>query len=386
MVFRRSGARTFAFQARLPNGRYKQLQSGAPFTAAGKALATRIEAMWSSLALEYRAWDLLEPVLTAHRGERAARLGRLYDLWCSTRYRPVEMRRLLADVDVEPYVEPYLLAHSRGVGAGSAAHVRLYLRTLIPKGRPCPVSSVTAGWLTARLAEYEGGRSTRRFVASAWSGFFAHLTDIHGLFPANPMRRVTRPTIKRAPVALYELATVQRIIGAQPSAERRALFTLLYATGIEISTALRLTRADVWDASQEINAAGTKTHTRHRVASVADWAWPMISTYVKSRLPAARLFPASWTPEGVSAWHHRTCKVALKLDPVLRLHAARHHWAVTNLRAGVPVAVVQHQLGHASASMTLTTYGAFLPSSADRELWRGKVAESEARRSKIQGA
>ena len=54
------------------------------------------------------------------------------------------------------------------------------------------------------------------------------------------------------------------------------LLTVLYGTGIEVSVALRLTRADVWDTSQEINAAGTKTHTRHRVASVADWAWPLL--------------------------------------------------------------------------------------------------------------
>jgi integrase len=267
-MFKRRGGATWSFQARLPNGRYKQLQTGAPLTAGGKALARRIAAMWDSLTLEHRAWDLLEPVLTASRGERAARLGRLYDLWQETRYKPVEMRRLLADVDLEPLVEPYLLAHSRGVGKGSAAHVRLYLRTLIPDGQPCPMSRVTPGWLTDQLAKYAGGRSTLRFVASAWSGFFGHLTDVHGLFPANPMNRVTRPTIKRAPVAFYELAMVKRIVAAQPTPERRALLAVLYGAGIEVSVALRLTRADIWDASHEINAAGTKTHTRHRIASV----------------------------------------------------------------------------------------------------------------------
>ena len=70
----------------------------------------------------------------------------------------------------------------------------------------------------------------------------------------------------------------------------------------------------------------------------------------------------------------------LKLPHVLRLHSARHHWAVLNLPAGVPVAVVQHQLGHASASMTLSVYGAFLPSAADRDHWRGMVAKAEAKR------
>src|SRR5438034_319298 len=33
------GARTFTFQARLPNGRYKQIQTGAPFTSAGLTAA-----------------------------------------------------------------------------------------------------------------------------------------------------------------------------------------------------------------------------------------------------------------------------------------------------------------------------------------------------------
>jgi integrase len=84
--------------------------------------------------------------------------------------------------------------------------------------------------------------------------------------------------------------------------------------------------------------------------------------------------------------HRRTCALVLKLPQVLRLHAARHHWAVTNLRAGVPVAVVQHQLGHSSASITLNTYGAFLPSAADREHWRAKLAEAERKRAETQGA
>jgi hypothetical protein len=35
-----------------------------------------------------------------------------------------------------------------------------------------------------------------------------------------------------------------------------------------VGTALGLTRADVWDASHEIRAAGTKTHARDRIASV----------------------------------------------------------------------------------------------------------------------
>jgi integrase len=62
------------------------------------------------------------------------------------------------------------------------------------------------------------------------------------------------------------------------------------------------------------------------------------------------------------------------------VHAARHHWAVLALRAGTPVEVVRRQLGHATPNLTLSLYGAFLPSAADRHHWREQVAHHEARR------
>jgi len=61
---------------------------------------------------------------------------------------------------------------------------------------------------------------------------------------------------------------------------------------------------------------------------------------------------------------------ALELADRLKVHAARHHWAVLALRAGVPVRVVQCQLGHATPTLTLGLYGAFLPSGEDRATWR----------------
>jgi hypothetical protein len=192
MVFRRTGARTYAFQARLPNGRYKQLPTGAPFTAGGKGLAQRMAAMWESLATEHRAWDLLEPVLTAGRRERAARLGRLYDLWVSTRYNVLEMRRLLSDVDLEPLVALWHDAHRRSVGTIHASQLIARLRWLLPAGDACALSKVTTAWLTERLAAYPGKRNTLRRVHSAWSGFFEYATRVHGHFPVNPMIAVTR--------------------------------------------------------------------------------------------------------------------------------------------------------------------------------------------------
>jgi integrase len=80
----------------------------------------------------------------------------------------------------------------------------------------------------------------------------------------------------------------------------------------------------------------------------------------------------------MSRWHSETLK-GLEL-PHLALHNARHHWAVTHLRAGVPLELVRRQLGHSTPVLTLKTYGAFIPSGEDRAKWDGVVAADQARR------
>jgi integrase len=75
----------------------------------------------------------------------------------------------------------------------------------------------------------------------------------------------------------------------------------------------------------------------------------------------------------------------LELTPRLTVHQARHHWAVTALRAGVPVAIVQHQLGHSTAVLTLQTDGAFIPQGQDRAHWADVVQQDQERR-KVAGS
>jgi integrase len=386
MVFKRTGARTYAFQARLPNGRYKQLQTGAPFTAAGKALAQRIDAMWSSLALEHRAWDLLEPVLTACRHERTFRLGRLYDLWLETKYNPNAMRRRLDDRDLEPLVAEWGTWYAGEVKADSAAHALTHVRHLLPVGTPRLVSDVTTAWLTQALTAYPGKRNTRRKVHSSWSRLFDYLTSVRGLFLANPMDAVPRPAEEASPIRFYELDTVERIVGWQPTPQRRAAFALAYGAAIEASVLVALTRRQFFDTGAKlVRAAGTKAHTRDRVCRVADWAWPHVWEHLRDLLPDAPLFPG-WNRWTLSDWHRETVgwneesEVGLNLPARYPLHAARDHWAVMRLRSGAPIAVVQLQLGHESPTLTLKKYGRFIPSGQDRDQVEQAVTAYETRR------
>ncbi len=274
MIFKRTGGKTYASRHASQTADHKRLPTGAPFTAAGKALAQRIAAMSESVAVEHRAWDLLEKVLTASHGEQAARLGRLYDLWVSTRYDVGEMRRLLSDVNLEPLRRALARLPLHGVSTGYTEHIIVHVRSLLPEAEPCPLSRVTTAWLTERLASYPGKRNTLRQVHSAWSLLFEHVTRVHGLFPRI---RWTQVDAARRGRAAGESSTssprCNASSAAQPTAKRRTC----------------VVRRPVWDRRRKhcppahpgrclrisrgrSRPAGTKTRPRDQVAVVADWA------------------------------------------------------------------------------------------------------------------
>lgn len=373
MVYRRRNRPGWTFQARTSTG-WDQLGSGTD----DKSLATRIEAMWETLASKERAWDLLTPVLDARR-KRTKHLLALYDLWIATKYNVIEMRRRLQDVDVAPLVDEFLVMYGQqDVGENTLNYTTYYLRYLFPKGTPRMVSTVTSDWLTERLYAYEAGPNTLRVVHSTWSRFCQYLVMPKRLLPSNPMAHVEKPPVVKSPIKFYELDIVDRIIAAQPTQERKALFSLLYGSGIERGIAPLLTRTDFNESTHEVRGAGTKTHTRDRMALIAEWAWPEIHAYLKGFLPGVLLFPRN--PSTISHWHLETVR-ALTL-PEYPAHNARHHWAVRQLRAGAPVKLVQDQLGHASPTTTLKYYGPFLPTREERARWERTATKFDAKRRK----
>lgn len=352
-----------------------------------KRLAQKMESMWAELADRYRAWDILERVLGG-----TLTIGTLYDLWIETRLDVEAVRRRLADVDLVPLVDAWHAVHRSRVAADTADHALAHARHFFPAGSVRMASSVTTEWLARVLAEYPGKRNTRRKVHSNVSGFLDYCTDVRGLYSVSPMAKVARPKAEKSPPMFYEHDVVERIVDAQPTTERRVLFALLYGTGIEISVALKLTRDDVLPAERSVRARGTKTHTRQRVARVADWAWPIVWAHAKHQTPLALLFttiPSRWTASDWHRWtvgqgekdtHGRVVWQGLNLPARYPLKNARHHWAATRLRAGVPLKVVQEQLGHATPTLTLDVYGEFIPTGSDRDAAETKATEHEAKR------
>lgn len=383
MVYRRKGRPSYSFQARTSTG-YEQVGTG----TSNKALAQRIESMWETLASTHRAWDLLDPVLAGGR-QRPRLMGQLYDLWVETRHDVSEIRRRMEDKNIEPYVDEFLEIYKKDKSPGMQESVARYLRFLMEAGSPFKVSQTNPALLTARMHEYPGGTNSLRKVHSAWTVFFDYLIMPKGLLEANPMARVPRPKKQDQPIGFYEIEEVMRIIDAQPTAQRRALYALIYGSGVEQSVATGdasrrggvakvppLTKGHFDLQNREFRASGTKTHTRDRTARVADWAWDIVFEYMRDMLPRTPLFEIHHST--VAHWHLATVR-SLKL-PEYPLHSARHHWAVRQLRAGAPVGLVQRQLGHSTAKETLDTYGRFIPSTDDRAKWEAAATMQDKKR------
>jgi integrase len=382
MAYRRTGRPSWYFEARTETGR-KQLCTGSP----NRVLARRIEEAWEEIALSHRAWDVLGEVLAGRLS-----VGRLYDLWRDSRGALDEIRRRLHDVDLDGIVNEWHAQHARSVRSDSAKHALAHVRWLLPRGTRTPASAVTSEWLAGRLVKYQGRRNTLRKVHSSWSVFFDYCAVLRNLYAHNPMRDVPRPKQEKSPIAYYEQDEVERIVNWQPTADRRALFALLYGAGIEISVALKLGRTDLNPDTKEIRAPGTKTSTRDRTARIADWAWPAIWTHAQFKLPGAPLFPESWDRWTASDWHRQTIgegvkdthggivQAGLNLRERHPMKNARHHWAVRRIRSGSAIHDVQRQLGHESPKLTLEVYGAFVPTGADRDRAEQAATAYEERR------
>ncbi len=378
MAFKRKGGASYYFQARVRDG-YKSLSTGTD----RKAVAKNIEDMWHDLATGHRAWDVLDAVLDGR-----LKIGELYDRWTVSQKNVDVVRRDLEDVDLAAFVSDFTEVYGKR-RPKALARALAHLRWLLPTGETLPRSLVTKKYFAEKFNSYRDEQgatvsgNTLRRVHSAWSTFFDFLVE-RDVYESNAMGGVKAPVEQVQPVEWYELPTCKKVVAGAPTPELRAAFALAYGGALELGAIITLRREQVDEATEEVHALGTKAHKRNRVVRVDAWAWPYIKPVLANKTPTALLFPEEWRKDpSVLSKAHKRAVTDMKLDLKLTLHHARHAWAVRNLRAGVPVAVAQHQLGHSTPTLTLRTYGGFIPLGEDRAHWAEVVEQHQARRTGV---
>lgn len=185
-----------------------------------------------------------------------------------------------------------------------------------------------------------------------------------GLVTVNPMERVDPvKTISRLPRPLDSDSVRAVLKSIPPSATRdRALFTLLYETGMRVSEALGVQYADLdlTPDDEKVRVLGKGQRERTVLLTAAQESSRLLRRHLKlSRIRSGSVFRGdpryggSALPLGYTtarrAWQ-RYCAVA---GVTATLHQLRHSRATQLVQAGVPLGTVRKVLGHRNIQSTL---------------------------------
>jgi len=212
------------------------------------------------------------------------------------------------------------------------------------------------------------------------------------ILPRNPADRVDPPRVVNRPAHRLSPDEVGRLLRATHGHRLHALWVLLFATGLRIGEALRLSWDDVDLEAGTVHVRRSKTAAGVRTVPISREVTDALRAHraaqLRERLAAGPLWgdgnlvfaTRRGTPLSVGNVRRRDWRLALEAAglPPYRLHDARHTAGSMILeeaaesKAGLRAA--QDMLGHASASFMLARYAHSLPA-AQRE-----VAERIGRR------
>ena len=163
------------------------------------------------------------------------------------------------------------------------------------------------------------------------------------------------------PPTIEEIVTVMRHAGDGVHGRRlRGLIVVLWRAGLRICEALALAEADL-DPRRGSLLVRRGKGGRRREVGMDDWAWEQLAPWLQARveLPVGPLFcvvngATRGRPWAAAAARSELRRVAREAGVRRRFapHQLRHAHAVEMAREGVPLIVIQRQLGHTNLGIT----------------------------------
>ena len=235
-----------------------------------------------------------------------------------------------------------------------------------------PLSKVDTLAVRSYLAHLHRDKLANRSLArhlSTLRSFFRWACR-EGHLEKNPARGLPSPRVPKTLPRAMSLPDTERLLSAEeeetfvPERER-ALFELLYATGLRVSEASGLDLADVDFSSRLVRVMGKGS--RERIVPFGDAAADALREYLPSREAIRHravdsrgrgdepLFVNARGGRLTSRSMARLLKRRLRaagLPEEISPHALRHTFATHLLQAGADLRAIQELLGHASLSTT----------------------------------
>jgi site-specific recombinase XerD len=163
------------------------------------------------------------------------------------------------------------------------------------------------------------------------------------------------------PPTVEEIIAVMRAAGDRPNGLRlRGVIVVLWRAGLRVSEALALAESDLDKTRGAVLVRRGKGGKRREVG-MDRWAWEQLDPWLETRaaLPVGALFcvlrgPTRGRPCSTAGIRTllRNAAVAAGVRRRFAPHQLRHAHAVEMSREGVPLVVIQRQLGHADLGIT----------------------------------
>jgi integrase len=254
---------------------------------------------------------------------------------------------------------------------------------VLPRWSSLQVRKIEHGAVAAWVAEVgaETSASTTRKVVGVLRSVL-ELAVRDRRIPANPATGVNLPRLPIAEQRFLNVGELEVLAEGMPTPRDHVLTLLLGWTGLRFgeAAALRVASIDILRRRLRITEAvaevrgqivmGTpKTHAARSVA-IPGFLAPVLGEYLSMVSRSGLAFPdAADGPIRVTNWNRRTftptaAHVGL-VPPKLRVHDLRHTAASLMISSGAGVKLVQQQLGHRTATLTLDRYAHLFPDELD---------------------
>ena len=163
------------------------------------------------------------------------------------------------------------------------------------------------------------------------------------------------------PPTVEEIVAVMRAAGESIHGQRlRGLIVVLWRAGLRISEALALAEPDL-DPRRGAVLVRRGKGGRRREVGMDDWAWEQLQPWLTARLdlPVGPLFCVITGPTRGRRWSISAARAQLRDTAAaagvrrrFAPHQLRHAHAVELAHEGVPLVVIQRQLGHSNLGIT----------------------------------
>ena len=148
---------------------------------------------------------------------------------------------------------------------------------------------------------------------------------------------------------------VVRLLKAVSDPKMRTLFITIYAAGLRVSEAVKLTARDVDSARMVLNIRQTKGR-KDRYVMLSEQLLGILRAYWKQAHLEHLLFPGPDPSRPITTRSvERACRKAAEdagLDKSITVHTLRHSFATHLLEQGVDIHVIQDLLGHRNIAST----------------------------------